>query len=181
MKPYLLITTVVALSVRAMCADSQDSSSGNSVQRPASTSGSSGQEIRFSKLKDAKIVSKTGEDLGTMEDLMIDPRSGKIRYVILGRGGLLGIGEKLVPVPWKAINISSEKQFTINIDKEKLKSAPTVDKELSELNQPDYTVTIYRFYEIPLDTGAAEAPGGSSTGGESSQPNSAPQQQQQQK
>jgi sporulation protein YlmC with PRC-barrel domain len=151
MKPYLLIMTVVAFSLRALCADTQDSSSRITAQGSSSTSGSSGQEIRFSKLRDANIVSKTGENLGTMEDLMIDPRTGKIRFVILGRGGLLGIGEKYVPVPWKAVNVTSEKEFTINVDKQKLKSAPAVDKQLSELNQPDYSVTVYRFYEIPLE------------------------------
>jgi sporulation protein YlmC with PRC-barrel domain len=178
MKTHLLITTVVTFSLRALCADTQDPSSGSSAQSSSSASGSPGQEIRFSQLKDANIVSNTGEDLGTMKDLLIDSRTGEIRYVMLGRGEL---SDKLVPVPWKAINVSAQKQFTINVDRQKLKSAPTVDKELSEFNQPDYSVTVYRFYEIPIDSGGAESPGGSSSGGKSSQPqnNSTPQQQEQ--
>jgi sporulation protein YlmC with PRC-barrel domain len=162
MKSFFCITILTALSLNALGADNTQSSS-------SSNSSSSPSEVRLSKLKDAKITSKSGEDLGKMEDLMIDPQTGKIRYVILGRGGLLGIGEKLVPVPWKAINVSSEKEFTLNVDKQKLKSAPTVDKRYSELNQPDYYVTIYRFYEVPMDTGSAEGPGGSQSGSSSSE------------
>lgn len=113
-------------------------------------------------------MSKSGEDLGKMEDLLINPQTGKIQYVVLGRGGVLGMGEKLVPVPWQAVNVSSEKEFTINVDKKKLKSAPTVDKNYSQLDQPDYYVTIYRFYEIPENTGGAEGPSGSQSGSGSS-------------
>jgi sporulation protein YlmC with PRC-barrel domain len=153
-------------------------------QQQSQTSGqaSSGSEIRFSKLKDATVTSSAGESLGKVEDLLINPTSGKIEFVILGNGGFLGMGEKRIPVPWQAVNVQSEKQFTLNVDKNKLKSAPTLSKNYPELASPDYTVTIYRFYEIPL--GGAEGLGGSqqgpgqssgnqdsSSGSSSSQPN----------
>jgi hypothetical protein len=89
---------------------------------------------------------------------------GHIQFAIIGHGGLLGIGEKYVPVPWKAVQVTSEKQFTLNIDKEKLKSAPTTDKNYTNLDQPDYAATIYRFFDMPVETGAAESPGGTQQG-----------------
>ncbi|HSU54324.1 MAG TPA: PRC-barrel domain-containing protein, partial [Candidatus Dormibacteraeota bacterium] len=142
-----------------------ESSSSSSI---SGTSGTTSQEIQYSKLKDANIATKSGENLGQMEDLLINPRTGKVDYVVLGEGGILGLGEKRVPIPWKAVNISSEKQFTINVDKHKMKSAPTLSKNYSELDQPDYYVTIYRFYEIPVESGAAQSPEGAQSGSSSS-------------
>jgi hypothetical protein len=34
---------------------------------------------------------------GKIEDLVIDPASGKIRYAVLSFGGVLGIGDKTWP------------------------------------------------------------------------------------
>lgn len=155
---YVIFSTVTLLA--ATLAQASD----NKGQQQSQTSGQTNiqSEVRLSQLKDAKASSSAGESLGDVEDLLINPRNGKIDFVILGRGGLLGLGEKRVPVPWKAINLQSEKQFTLNVDKNKLKSAPTLNKNYSELDNPDYTVTIYRFYEIPM--GSAQTPGGSQQG-----------------
>jgi sporulation protein YlmC with PRC-barrel domain len=170
MKVPILLTTAIVLSLPVVYADSGSSELGKSSQDSSLSSSRSSppQDVRLSKLLEASVVSKSGENLGKLEDLALNPKSGKIDYVILGRGGILGIGEKRVPVPWQAVNITSEKQFMVNVDKNKLKSAPTVDKQLSGLDQPEEYVTIYRFYEIPVDTGAAETQGGSQSGGASS-------------
>lgn len=115
--------------------------------------------VRLSTLMDANIQSSSGEELGQLEDLLIDPETGAIKFAVLGRGGLPGAGERLVPVPWKAIQVQSEREFTLNVDKNKLKTAPTTDKQYSNLHDPGYTVTIYRFFAVPtVDVGAGEIP-----------------------
>jgi sporulation protein YlmC with PRC-barrel domain len=176
---WVVLSAVTVLAVSA--AQGQDETS----QPQSQTSGQTTTQgdIRYSKLKDAKITTSAGESLGDVEDLLINPTSGKIDFVVLGKGGFLGLGEKRVPVPWNAISLKTEKQFTLNVDKNKLKSAPTLDKDYSELASPDYTVTIYRFYEIPV--GGSEGPGSSQQGqgqspdskGSSSTPDSSSKQQ----
>ncbi|MCO5166278.1 MAG: PRC-barrel domain-containing protein [Planctomycetes bacterium] len=52
------------------------------------------------ELLHAKVKDLVGEPLGTIEDLAIDAATGRVTYAILGFGGLLGVGEKLFPVPW---------------------------------------------------------------------------------
>ncbi len=163
----LVLSAITAcISQPALCKDS--SSSSGSSKDQASSSGSTASEIRLSKLMEANVSSKSGENLGQVQDFAINPKTGKIDFAIVGTGGASGAGQTYIPVPWKAIQVSSEKQFTLNVDKQKLQSAPTTGKDLSEFQQPDYTVTIYRFFEVPEDVGAAETPGGSEQGGASS-------------
>jgi len=129
-----------------------------STQQATSQSSTSQNSIRFSKLMDAKVTSQAGEQLGEVEDLLFNPSTGKVNFVVLGTGGVLGIGEKRVPVPWQAVNVQSEQQFSLNVDRKKLQSAPSLSRNYSELSSPDYSITIYRFYQVPV--GGAESPGG---------------------
>jgi sporulation protein YlmC with PRC-barrel domain len=40
-----------------------------------------------------------GEELGELEELMIDLDAGRIAYAVLSFGGFLGIGDKLFAIP----------------------------------------------------------------------------------
>lgn len=82
------------------------------------------------------LHNRQDEDLGEVEDLMIDTKTGRIGYAVLGFGGVMGMGEKLFAVPWQALNYNNQaKQFVLDVDKDKLKTAPGFDKD----NWPDMT------------------------------------------
>jgi sporulation protein YlmC with PRC-barrel domain len=125
------------------------------------------KEIRASKLIGINVTSKDGENLGQVQDLIFNPRTGKIRFALVGKEFMAGLGQKLIPVPWKAVNVRSEREFALNVDKSKLKDVPNWSQ--SEMDQPDYVVRIYRFYELqPLtDTDDAQSDVGGSGSGSS--------------
>ena len=54
-----------------------------------------------SSLKGDKVVNYKGEDLGTIEEIMIDLDRGRVAYAVLSFGGFLGLGDKLLPSPGK--------------------------------------------------------------------------------
>ena len=62
--------------------------------------------LSASTLKGDKVVNRAGEDLGKIEELMIDLRDGRIAFAVLSFGGFLGMGDKLFAIPWQAINAS---------------------------------------------------------------------------
>ncbi len=93
------------------------------------------------------------ENLGKIEDLMIDLASGRVAYAVLSFGGFLGVGNKLFAVPFRAMTVdTADKAFILNVPKDRLKAAPGFDKD----NWPDvsdmgYRSQIYSFYNVKPD------------------------------
>jgi len=48
-----------------------------------------------STLRHDKVINLSGQDIGTIEELMIDVTTGRVAYAVLSFGGFLGIGNKL--------------------------------------------------------------------------------------
>jgi sporulation protein YlmC with PRC-barrel domain len=77
-----------------------------------------------------EVYNHADEDLGEIKEIMLDTANGNIRYAVLSFGGILGIGEKLFAIPWKALTLDTQnKRFILNVDKERLTSAPGFDKD----------------------------------------------------
>jgi sporulation protein YlmC with PRC-barrel domain len=76
------------------------------------------------------VVNGAQEELGEIEDIMIDVTNGRVAYAVLSVGGFLGIGDRLFPVPWAALRLDpAKKRFILDISKERLKRAPGFDKD----------------------------------------------------
>lgn len=71
-----------------------------------------------------KVRNAEGEDLGRVEDVVLERSDGCIHYGILSAGGFLHVGNHLVAVPWNRLEMQQdEKTFQVNIDKETLRNA----------------------------------------------------------
>ena len=76
------------------------------------------------------VKNAKGEDLGKIEDLMIDTDNGNIQYAVLSYGGILGMGDKLFAVPFDRLKVDSAKKCMIlDANKQCLKDAPGFDKD----------------------------------------------------
>jgi sporulation protein YlmC with PRC-barrel domain len=47
----------------------------------------------------AKVINTAQEDLGKIEDLVVDARNSRLAYAILSFGGVLGLGDKHFAIP----------------------------------------------------------------------------------
>lgn len=62
--------------------------------------------LRSDQLIDTDVRNAQGDALGSVHDLVINPKTGKIAYLIMARGGLFGFDEKFVPVPWNDFKVT---------------------------------------------------------------------------
>jgi sporulation protein YlmC with PRC-barrel domain len=111
------------------------------------------------KIMGSKVINLKGETLGKIEDLVVDVDTGRILYAVLDSGGFLGIGGKLVPVPWKSLGaIPSEGMFFLNQSKEQMEKAPAFDKKnLPDMGDMRWGANVFKYYGAPPGY-AQEAP-----------------------
>jgi len=73
------------------------------------------------------VKNKAGENIGKIDDLVIDMKNGEVRYAALAYGGLAGVGAKLFAVPLDKMtfvmgepNNQSSRHFVFDIAKDEL-------------------------------------------------------------
>lgn len=99
-----------------------------------------------------EVYNQAEEDLGEIKEIMLDTTDGTVRYAVLSFGGVLGIGDKLFAIPWKALTLDTEnKRFILNVDKDRLETAPGFDKD-NWPNMADQTweSNIHSYYGVRL-------------------------------
>ncbi len=83
------------------------------------------------------VVNPKGENIGEIEELVINPQEGRIKEVVASFGGFLGIGSKSVAIPWDELKLSPDSQnILLAMGKEELEQAPPWEKPREEPQQP---------------------------------------------
>ena len=105
-----------------------------------------------------KVQNPAGKDLGKIDDLVLDDESGRVLYAVIAFGGFLGMGDRLIAVPWKRLRLKGDqKAFILNIDRETLSHAPAFDKERwPDMSLPEWKDSIDRYFAYkPADESQA--------------------------
>jgi len=91
------------------------------------TSAQAADEWRSTKLVGLSVYNKANEKIGDVNDLILGP-DGKIANAVIGVGGFLGLGEKLVAVSFNDLQLNRDADGTMRVTfdstKEALESAP---------------------------------------------------------
>jgi sporulation protein YlmC with PRC-barrel domain len=94
---------------------------GKEVNAPVGTT----KEVYASTLIGASVKNLQGENLGKIDELVIDLQQARIKTAVVSMGGLLGIGSKSVAVPWSEVKSSDDgKTVIIAKAKDELENAP---------------------------------------------------------
>jgi len=78
----------------------------------------------LSKVVGSTVYSGSGDKVGSIEDIVLVPSDRKL-YGIISVGGFLGIGDRLVAVPYDALSHGTDGKIVLaGASKEELKTAP---------------------------------------------------------
>lgn len=104
--------------------------------------------LSASTLEGDEIVNLKEERLGSVKEIMLDTGTGRVAYVVLSSGGLLGIGDRLFAIPWSALSLDVEnKRFVLDADAERIRNAPGFDKDdWPDMADRSWVDTVHSYY-----------------------------------
>jgi sporulation protein YlmC with PRC-barrel domain len=117
------------------------------ISQPASI-----DQLRLSKLLGTTVRNPQGEDLGKLDNVMIDEHQGKVAFGIIAlRSGFLGMNKDYAAVPWTALDLTSQPGVAkLNVDKQTLMASAFSRDNFPNLEDPQYSRQLFdRFHATP--------------------------------
>jgi sporulation protein YlmC with PRC-barrel domain len=129
--------------------------------------------MNASQLLHSKVLDRSGQKIGELEDIVLDPNTGRIQFGVIKLSGDLADNGKYTPVPFSLLKISDtsakadvfgHRDLVLQTDRDKLLSAT---RQFSIKNWPDrervvvWGPDVYTHYGVTLDSNVAR--GSSST------------------
>jgi|GEM_PF-276553 len=113
--------------------------------------GQRGPAMRASDLDGMEVRNAQNEDLGTIDDLVIDLQTGQVRYAALQSGGVLGVGGSLYAVPWNAFRLQrtddDNYHLLLNATAQQFENAPGFDNDnWPNMADPQWRTTNDAYY-----------------------------------
>jgi hypothetical protein len=106
-----------------------------------------------SEVKGTTVRNRQDQEIGDVDELLIRPESGMVRFAVLSVGGFLGLGSTRVAVPWSAFDITTLRdgtiRMTLDATKERLERAPRIEgKNYERLYTDEVAEPIFVYWEV---------------------------------
>ncbi|MGE0652763.1 MAG: PRC-barrel domain-containing protein [Alphaproteobacteria bacterium] len=76
------------------------------------------------------VYTSSGRRLGYIRDILIDEKTGRVAYAVLGLGGFYGFNERFRPVPWHLLKYSNDRNgFVLPLDRDVIENGPSFDHD----------------------------------------------------
>jgi sporulation protein YlmC with PRC-barrel domain len=94
------------------------------------------------------VYDPNGTKIGEIGHLMIEKKSGSVRYVVMSFGGFVGLGHSHYPLPWNAIKYDSGREgYVTNVTENQLRDAPEFSDE--SWADRDWEARWHRHFQAP--------------------------------
>lgn len=108
--------------------------------------------ILASKVKGTPVYNSQGDEIGHVEDVVLDKKSDRIMFAALGFGGVLGMGEKYAPVPWSMLDFQPDRGgYVVPLSEDMIKKAPCYNLDDLTKDDGDIRNGSYTYYNVPRD------------------------------
>ena len=90
----------------------------------------SNSPVKATSVIGTNVTNSKGENLGEVKDIVIDPRSGRVAYVVVLFVRSFVMGEKLFAIPFRSFDYNVTKnEYVLDIAQERLVNAPGFDAD----------------------------------------------------
>lgn len=105
--------------------------------------------IASNRVEGTIVYSRQGRKLGSIQNLMVDKRTGKVEYANLSFGGLFGLGASTRPLPWQVLSyVRDQHGYVIDIETVGLDMAPDDERERALAFGRDRDGSVHEFYGV---------------------------------
>jgi sporulation protein YlmC with PRC-barrel domain len=98
-------------------------------------------------LRGRTVKDLNGEEAGKVDGLLIDEDEQRVRFMEVGSGGFLGLGEKKRLIPIDAITRVDEDSVHIATDRDRVAGGPVYDPDV--VPERHYLEEVYGYYDAP--------------------------------
>lgn len=107
--------------------------------------------VKASSIIGTNLFSHKSESLGDIKEIVIDPNSGRVAFVVVSFGGFLSLGEKLFAIPFSAIEYNPDKnEYALDVSPDRLKEAPGFDPDhWPSMADEKWNRNLYEYYGRP--------------------------------
>lgn len=104
--------------------------------------------VKASTIIGTPVVNTKAESLGEIKEIVIDPKTGRVAYVVVAFGGFLTMGKKLFAIPFSAFDYNlTNNDYVLNVPKERLEKAPGFDAaHWPAMSDEMWNRSVYSFY-----------------------------------
>jgi hypothetical protein len=93
------------------------------------------------------VYNANGDKLGSIDDVIIDKVSGRVRYAALEFGGFLGVGTDRYPLPWNMLKYDTGLDgYVVPLQKAQLENAPRYERTSVPTYTESYGRKVYDYY-----------------------------------
>ena len=111
-----------------------------------------GNLIGSDKVEGTAVYGADDNKIGSIERVMIDKKSGRVSYAVLGFGGFLGLGNDHYPIPWQSLKYDTRLGgYVTGVTEEQLSGAPKYGDD-RDWNWTDATSNkaVDDYYGVPV-------------------------------
>lgn len=94
-----------------------------------------------------KVVDREGDEVGKVDGILIDEKDKRVRFLEVGSGGFLGIGEEKRLIPVDAVTRVDDDRVHVDTTRGHIAGGPGYDPELER--NPAYYGDLYGYYGYP--------------------------------
>ena len=101
------------------------------------------------------VRTSSGEEIGKVEELLVDVEEEKVRFLIVASGGFLGLAKDKTYIPVDVVKsitkhegiLENDGEVLIDRARERIAGAPAYDPDLTDARS--YYEDVYGYYSVP--------------------------------